>query len=80
MSHLRTHNILRLVANQSGSLINAWGILPVSGAVGVLTLQPNSLGAVPYTSMSIADLAPGIPFPCFVRNVSVSAGTVYILA
>ena len=31
-------------------------------------------------TVSIADLQTGVPFPCHVRSVAVTGGTVYILA
>ena len=81
MSFFRTNNAITLTAGQSGSTKNAWGVLPVSGATGTLTLNggnPHLTGS--YATMSIAHLSPGVPFPCFVRSVSVTAGTVYVLA
>ena len=80
MSIFRTNNAITLTAGQTGSIANAWGILPVSGATGVLTIQPQTLGGPTATTMSIAHLAPGVPFPCYVRSVAVGSGTVYVLA
>lgn len=80
MSFYRANNVSVVKATNTGSLSNSWGILPVSGSTGVLRLQPTTLGGSTFTSMSIADLTPGVPFHCFVRSVEVSAGTVYILA
>lgn len=80
MSSYRTNNAQTFNAGQSGSTTNAWGILPVSGATGTLTMQPTQLGGTTATTMSINHLAPGLPFPCAIRSVSVTAGTVYVLA
>ena len=80
MSYYKTNNVLALTAGQSGSLGNAWGILPASGATGTLTLERNLMGTGSYTTLNIAHLSSGIAFPCFVRSVSVTAGTVYVLA
>ena len=80
MSYFRTNNVLALTAGQSGSLAKAWGILPASGATGTLTLERASFGTGSYTTINIAHLTPGIAFPCFVTSVSVTAGTVYVLA
>jgi hypothetical protein len=83
MTNYRVSNALTLTNGQSGTLANAWGIMVASGAAaaGTLTLEggnPTLRGT--YATMSIAHIAPGQPFPCYVRNVSVSSGTVYILA
>lgn len=80
MSFYKTTTTLQLNAGQSGSLAGAWGILPASSAAGTLTLQPTTLGGTTFPTMSIAHLATGVPFICNLRSVSVSAGTVYILA
>ena len=79
MSFFRTNNVLQLNAGQSGSLTNAWGILAVSGALGTLQLERKNFATGSYTTMSIAHITPGIPFPCYVTNVTVNAGTVYVL-
>lgn len=83
MSYFRTNNVRAVVGASTGSLTNAWGILPVSGAVGTLYLQP--AGGVLYTtasltSMSIAHIQSGQPFPCYPTRVEVTTGTVYLLA
>lgn len=81
MTNYRTSNALKLTTGQSGTLTNAWGILVVSGTTGTLTLDggnPTLRGT--YATMSIDHIAAGQPFPCYVRNVSVNAGTVYVLA
>jgi hypothetical protein len=80
MSFYKTNNVLALTTGQSGSLPNAWGILPVSGATGTLQLERRNFATGSYTTMSIAHIAAGVPFPCFVTGVSVTAGTVYVLA
>jgi hypothetical protein len=81
MTNFRTSNAATYTTGQSGSLQNAWGILATTGSTGVLTLDggnPTLRGA--YATMSIAHIANGFPFPCYVRSVSVTAGTVYVLA
>jgi hypothetical protein len=80
MSNLRTNNVLQLNNGQSGSLPNAWGILAASGSTGTLQLERRFFATGSYTTMSLADITPGIPFPCYVTNVSVTAGRVYVLA
>jgi hypothetical protein len=80
MSYYRTNNTRTLTTGQSGSLQNAWGILTVSGATGTLQLERAVFATGSYTTMSLAHITPGIAFPCYVTNVSVTAGTVYVLA
>lgn len=80
MGYYKATTSLQLTAGQSGSLTNAWGILPGTSAAGTLTLQPTTLGGTTFPTMSIAHLAVGVPFVCNIRAISVSAGTVYVLA
>jgi hypothetical protein len=81
MSYFRTNNAITLTSGQSGSLRNAWGVLATTGSTGTLTLAGgNEMLTGSYATMSIAHIANGQPFPCYVRNVSVTAGTVYVLA
>jgi len=86
MSNYRAFSALAVNANQTGSLDRAWGILRNSTATGILRLEGKTAGFLSgstgsvYASMSIADIAAGQPFPCYVRSVEVTAGTVYILA
>jgi hypothetical protein len=80
MSYYRTNNVLQLNTGQSGSLPTAWGILAVSGAIGTLQLEKRYFATGSYTTMSLAHITPGIPFPCYVTDVKVTTGTVYVLA
>lgn len=80
MGYYKATTVLKLTSSLTGSLANTWGILPGSSAAGVLTLQPATLGGTTFPTMSIADLAVGIPFVCNPRSVTVTAGTVYLLA
>lgn len=80
MSFFRTNNVTTYTNGQSGTATNAWGVLVASGSTGTLTLQPTTLGGATATTINIAHLAPGVPFPCYIRNVSVTTGTVYVLA
>ena len=86
MSNYRAFNALKLTAGQSGSLKNAWGVLKgTADASGSFFLEAKSGSlqndvSAPYVSMSIEHLSAGNPFLCHVRNVTVTAGTVYILA
>ena len=81
MTNYRVSNVLAVASGSTGSLKNAWGILAVSGTAGTLTLDGgNPLGTGTYATMSIGHIAVGQPFPCYVRTVAVTAGTVYLLA
>lgn len=84
MTNYRAFNALSVSSGQTGSLDRAWGILRNSTATGTLYLEAQITGkntpTASYATMSIADIVAGQPFPCHVRKVEVSAGTVYILA
>ncbi|NBW58813.1 hypothetical protein EBR43_13775 [bacterium] len=82
MSFYKTTTTLALTAGQSGSLAGNWGVLPAAGTspAGTITLQPTTLGGTTFPTMSIAHLATGVPFVCNLRSISVTGGTVYLLA
>ena len=65
----------KLVTSGSADLIDrAWGILPVSGVTGTITLQGGG-------TISLATLSAGQPFPCYPTSVAVTnGGSVYVLA
>jgi hypothetical protein len=73
-TNYRAYNA-KLVTSGSASLIDkVWGVLPVNGVTGTLTLEGN-------TTISLADLAAGEVFPCYVKSISVTnGGSVYVLA
>ena len=51
-----------------------WGVLKTTAATsGSITLDDS-------TTIKIEHLAVGQPFPCYVKRVAVSAGSIYILA
>jgi hypothetical protein len=93
-SNLRVSNVITLIPGQSASvttpnwLPQAWGVLRGASGAGSITLQgvgTSSLNLqgpqLTYATMSIADaLIVGEPFPCYVRQVTCTAGTVYLLA
>lgn len=65
----------KLVTSGSATLIDrAWGIMPVSGVTGTVTLEGD-------TTISLAHLTAGEPFPCYVKSIAVTnGGYVYVLA
>lgn len=65
----------KLVTSGSATLIDrAWGIMPVSGVTGTVTLEGD-------TTISLAHLTAGEPFPCYVKSIAVTnGGSVYVLA
>ena len=65
----------KLVTSGSASLIDrVWGILPVSGVTGTITLKGG-------TTISLAHLTAGQPFPCHAKSITVTnGGSVYVLA
>ena len=52
---------------------NVWGIMKNTAAVGVVSMSGGG-------GINLADIANGVPFPCFPSYVSASAGAVYLLA
>jgi len=65
----------KLVTSGSATLIDrVWGIMPVTGVTGTVTLEGN-------TTISLAHLTAGEPFPCYVKSITVTnGGSVYVLA
>jgi hypothetical protein len=65
----------KLVTSGSASLIDrVWGVLPVNGVTGTITLEGG-------TTISLAHLTAGEPFPCYVKSIAVTnGGSVYVLA
>jgi hypothetical protein len=73
-TNYRTYNA-KLVTSGSATLIDrAWGIMPVTGVTGTVTLEGNA-------TISLAHLTAGEPFPCYVKSITVTnGGSVYVLA
>ena len=73
-TNYRAYNA-KLVTSGSATLIDrVWGVLPVSGVTGTITLEGN-------TTISLTHLTAGEPFPCYVKSISVTnGGSVYVLA
>jgi hypothetical protein len=72
----------KLVTSGSAALVDrAWGVLPVSGVTGTITLEGFGTGSTIHPTIALEHLTSGQPFPCYVRNVTVTnGGSVYVLA
>jgi hypothetical protein len=81
MVNYRTFNA-KLVTSGSSALVgNAWGVLPVNGVTGTITLEGYGTGSTVHPTIALEHLAAGQPFPCYVRSISVTnGGSVYVLA
>lgn len=73
MTNYRAASAVEITGSATASS-RAWGVLKSTAATsGSITLDDR-------TTIKIEHLAVGYPFPCHVKSVSVSAGSVYILA
>lgn len=81
MVNYRTFNT-KLVTSGSAALVDrAWGVLPVSGVTGTITLEGYGTGSTVHPTIALEHLTAGQPFPCYVRSISVTnGGSVYVLA
>lgn len=81
MVNYRTFNA-KLVTSGSAALVDrAWGVLPVSGVTGTITLEGYGTGSTVHPTIKLEHLTAGEPFPCYVRAVTVTnGGSVYVLA
>jgi len=81
MVNYRTFNA-KLVTSGSTDLVDrAWGVLPVSGVSGSITLEGFGTGSTVHPTIKLENLAGGHVFPCHVRSISVTnGGSVYVLA
>ncbi len=72
----------KLVTSGSSDLVDrAWGVLPVNGVTGTITLEGFGTGSTVHPTIALEHLAAGQPFPCHVRSISVTnGGSVYVLA
>jgi hypothetical protein len=73
-------------AGTSGSLDNAWGVMKstavCSGSVtleGYVTVS-GSVAASTRSTLKLEYLTQGLPIPCYVRSITVTAGSAYLLA
>ena len=89
MVNYRIFNAKELIAagaGTSGSLENAWGVMRGSAVCsGSVTLEGfvTASGSTPASTRStlkLESLAQGEPIPCYVRSITVTSGTAYLLA
>lgn len=89
MVNYRIFNAKEFTTGQSGSLDRAWGVMVGSaGSSGSIVLEGvadgNYSGSVSqsmnHSTMKLEHLAVGQPVPCYVRSISVTAGSAYLLA
>lgn len=73
-------------AGTSGSLENAWGVMRGSAVCsGSVTLEGfvTPSGSTPTSTRStlkLESLTQGQPIPCYIRSITVTSGTAYLLA
>jgi len=92
MTNYRIFNAKEFVAagaGTSGSLERAWGVMRgsavCSGSVTLEGVVDNNLsGTIAQTSnhstLKLESLIQGAPIPCYVRSITVTSGTAYLLA
>jgi hypothetical protein len=81
MVNYRTFNAKLVTSGSSALVDNAWGVLPVNGVTGTITLEGYGTGSTVHPTIALEHLAAGQPFPCYVRSISVTnGGSVYVLA
>jgi hypothetical protein len=90
MVNYRVFNAKEFTTGQSGSLTNAWGVMvskngTTSGSVvleGVV--DSNYSGSISQTgnhsTIKLEHLAVGEPIPMYIRSITVTAGSAYLLA
>jgi hypothetical protein len=73
-------------AGTSGSLENSWGVMRGSAVCsGSVTLEGfvTPSGSMPNSTRStlkLEYLTQGQPIPCYIRSITVTSGTAYLLA
>ena len=88
MVNYRIFNAKEFTAGQSGSLSKAWGVMATTGCSGSAILEGvvdgNYSGSVQQTTnnstLKLEYLAVGEPIPCYVKSITVTAGSAYLLA
>jgi hypothetical protein len=89
MTNYRIFNAKEFIAagaGTSGSLERAWGVMRGSAICsGSITLEGfiSASGSTPNSTRStlkLESLAQGEPIPCYIRSITVTVGTAYLLA
>jgi len=81
MSNYRAFNAKLVTSGSSALVERAWGVLPVNGVTGTITLEGFGTGSTIHPTIALEHLVAGQPFPCHVRSISVTnGGSVYVLA
>ena len=90
MVNYRIFNAKEYTAGQSGSLDKAWGVMvakngTTSGSVVIEGVVDNNYsGSISQTgnhsTIKLEHLAVGEPIPMYVRSITVTAGSAYLLA
>jgi hypothetical protein len=90
MVNYKIFNAKEFTTGQSGSLDRAWGVMVSKNGVtsGSLVLEGvadgNYSGTVSqttnYSTIKLEHLAVGEPLPCYVKRITVTTGSAYLLA
>ena len=89
MTNYRIFNAKEYTAGQSGSLERVWGVMRgsaiCSGSITLEGVVDNNLSGTiaqtnNHTNLKLEHLAVGEPVPCYVRSITVTSGTAYLLA
>ncbi len=80
MANYRTYNTKLVTSGSSALVDNAWGVLPVNGVTGTITLEGFGTGSTVHPTIALEHLIAGQPFPCHVRSITVTTGSAYLLA
>jgi hypothetical protein len=92
MVNYRIYNAKEFVAagaGTSGSLAKAWGVMKgsaiCSGSVTLEGIADNNYSGTlaqetNYSTLKLEYLIQGQPIPCYVKNITVTTGSAYLLA
>ena len=89
MTNYKIFNAKEYTTGQSGSLERAWGVMRgsavCSGSVTLEGVVDNNVSGTfaqtnNHSTLKLEYLAVGEPIPCYVRSITVTAGSAYLLA
>ena len=90
MVNYRIYNAKQFTTGQSGSLAAAWGVMVAKNSVtsGSVVLEGvvdgNYSGSVDqttnYSTIKLEHLVAGEPIACYVKSITVTTGSAYLLA